>query len=64
VHRQFLGRDFHPLVKVHHHGAPGGLELKAGAADVEIEAIEPIDRTARVLQVPELFSIPSDGSEQ
>jgi len=39
-------------------------ELKAGAEDVEIEAIEPIGRTARVLQAPELSSIPSDGSEQ
>ena len=29
-------------------------DLKAGAEDVEIEAIEPIERTARVLQAPEL----------
>lgn len=28
-------------------------ELRAGADDVEIEAIEPIERTARVLQAPE-----------
>ncbi|MEO8007188.1 MAG: DNA recombination protein RmuC [Betaproteobacteria bacterium] len=39
-------------------------ELKAGAEDVEIEGIEPIERTARALQAPDLSSIPSDGSEQ
>jgi hypothetical protein len=39
-------------------------DLKAGAEDVEIEAIEPIERTARVLQAPELSSVPSNGNKQ
>ena len=39
-------------------------ELKAGAEDVEIGVIEPVERMARVLQAPELSSIPSNGDKQ
>ena len=39
-------------------------DLKAAPEDVEIEAIAPIERTARTLQAPVLSSIPSDENEQ
>lgn len=39
-------------------------DLKVAPEDSEIEAIEPIERTARVLRAPELSSIQSDGNEQ
>ena len=39
-------------------------ELKAGAEDLEIEVIEPIERTTRELQAPEFSAIPSDGNER
>ena len=39
-------------------------ELKSGAEDVEIEVIEPIERTARALQAPELSALSSDGNER
>ena len=39
-------------------------DLKVAPEDSEIEAIEPIERTARVLRAPELSSIQSDGNER
>ena len=39
-------------------------ELKAGAENVEIEAIEPVERTARTLQAPELLPLQAAGSER
>jgi DNA recombination protein RmuC len=39
-------------------------ELKAAPEDVEIEEIEPIERTVRALQAPVLSSMPSDENEQ
>lgn len=39
-------------------------DLKAEPEDVEIEAIAPIERTARALQAPALSSISSDENEQ
>jgi len=39
-------------------------ELKAGAEDVEIEVIEPVERAARGVQAPVLSSIPSSETEQ
>ncbi len=38
-------------------------DLKAAPDDLEIEAIEPVERTARALQAPALSSISSDGNE-
>ena len=38
-------------------------DLKAAPEDVEIEAIAPIERTARALQAPTLAS-PPDGDEK
>ena len=37
-------------------------DLKAAPEDVEIEVIEPVERTARVLQVPAFSSLSPDGS--
>jgi len=39
-------------------------ELKAGAEDVEIAVIEPVERAARVVQAVELSSMPSNGNER
>lgn len=39
-------------------------ELKAAPEGVEIEAIEPIERTTRGAQAVELSSIQSDGNER
>lgn len=39
-------------------------DLKAGAEDVEIETIEPIERTTRALQAPDLSSIQPDRNER
>ena len=39
-------------------------DLKAAPEDTEIEVIEPIERTPRELQAPELLSMPSDGNDE
>jgi hypothetical protein len=39
-------------------------DLKVAPEDTEIDAIEPIKRTARVLKARELSSIPPDGNER
>ncbi|HZP93103.1 MAG TPA: DNA recombination protein RmuC [Burkholderiales bacterium] len=39
-------------------------DLKAGSEDVEIETIEPVERTIRALQAPELSSIRPNGNER
>lgn len=39
-------------------------DVKAGAEDVEIETIEPIERTTRALQAPGLSSIQPDRNER
>ncbi|HVC12269.1 MAG TPA: DNA recombination protein RmuC [Burkholderiales bacterium] len=39
-------------------------ELKAAPEGVESEVIEPVQRTARAVQAPELSSMPSNGDKQ
>jgi len=39
-------------------------ELEAAPGDIEIEVASPIDHTARLLQAPELASMPSSGNAQ
>ena len=39
-------------------------ELKAGAEDLEIAVIEPVERTARAVQAGEFSAMPSNGNER